>query len=126
MTIRRQSCQMIKAMNKIMHGLIAVGFAFACWCLWGMLSLTSNLMLRVSDHPPAFTQLCVGLKPLFVVLPVAAASYCLYVWIRKTENPNPWVSFLATTTGILVLAALPTIIAIWLPVIQFIDLAGKK
>ena len=113
-------------MNKIIHGLIAVFFAFACWCLWGMLTLTASVMLRVSDHPPAFTQLCVGLRPLFVALPILAAGYCLYVWIRKTDIRCSWVPFFAATIGSLVLVMLPTMIAVWLPVIQFIELAGKK
>ena len=113
-------------MNKIIHGLIAAGFAFACWCLWAMLKLTSHVMLRVSDHPPAFTQLCVELKPLLVVLPVLAAAYCLYVWIRKTDHRPSWVPFFAATMGSLVLVMLPTMIAVWLPMIQFIELTGKK
>ena len=113
-------------MNKAIHGLIAASFAFACWCLWGMLTLTSRVMLRVSDHPPAFTQLCVGLRPLFAVLPVVAAVYCLYVWIRKADLRRSWVAFFAATMGSLVLVMLPTLIAVWLPVIQFIDLTGKK
>jgi hypothetical protein len=113
-------------MNKTIHGLIAAAFAFACWCLWGMLTLASKLMLRVSDHPPAFTELCVGLRPLFVVLPVLAAAYCLYVWIRKTDPRRSWVPFFAATMGSLVVVMLPTLIAVWLPVIQFIGLAGAK
>ena len=113
-------------MNKIIHGFIMAFFAFACACLWGMLNLTSVAMFRVSDQPPAFTLFCVGLRPLFVVLPIVAAAYCLYVWIRKADIGRSWVPFFAATTGSLVVVMLPTMIAIWLPIIQFIELTGKK
>ena len=108
-------------MNRLIHGLIAVFFGVACWFLWGVLTLTSNVMLRISDHPPAFTQLCVSLRPVLVVLPALAAGYCLLVWIRKAEVVNSWFGFLASTMMALVLVLIPTMIAIWLPVIQFIE-----
>jgi hypothetical protein len=113
-------------MNKLIHGLIAAFFAFACLCLWGMLNLTSHVMFRVSDNPPAFTQFCIGLKPLYVVLPIVAVAYCFYVWIRKADTRRSWVSFFAATMGSLVVVMLPTLLAIWLPVIQFMDIATKK
>jgi hypothetical protein len=113
-------------MNKVIHDLITTFFAVACWCLWGMLTLISNVMLRVSDQPPAFTRFCVGLRPLFVVLPIVAAVYCLYVWIRKQDIRRSWVGFFAATMSSLVLVMLPTMIAVWLPVFQFIELTGKK
>jgi hypothetical protein len=113
-------------MNKTIHGLITACFAFACWCLWGMLTLISRITLRVPDYPPGFTELWLRLRPLFVVLPVVAAAYCVYVWIRKTDSRRSWVPFFAAAVGSLVLVMLPTMIAIWLPVIQFIELTGKK
>ena len=113
-------------MNKLIHGLIAVSFAFACLCLWGMLTLTSHVPPRVAGQVPAFTQFCIGLRPLFVVLPVVAAAYCLYVWIRKTDHRHSWVPFFATTMGCLMVVMLPTIIAVWLPVIQYIGVIGTK
>ena len=121
-----QNRQTTKPMNKTIHGFIAALFAFACSCLWGMLTLISHVMIRVSDHPPAFTQFWVGLRPLFVVLPVVATAYCVYVWIRKTDSRRSWVPFFAATMGSLVLIMLPTMIAVWLPVIQFIELTGRK
>ena len=113
-------------MNKIIHGLIAVLFAFACCCLWGMLTLISHVLPRVSDDPPAFTELCVGLRPLLIVLPVLAAAYSLYVSIQKAKIRRSWVPFCTATAGSLVTITLPTLIAVGLPVIQFIELTGKK
>ena len=111
-------------MNKIIHGVIAGFFAFACWCLWGMLTLISQVMGRVSEHPPGFTQIIVGLRPLFVILPIVAATYCFFVWVRKPDSRHPWVPFFAGAMGILMLVTLPTMIAVWLPVIQFIELTA--
>ncbi len=113
-------------MNKVIHGLIAAFFGTACWFLWGMLTLVSNVMLRVSDHPPMFTQLCVSLRPLLVLLPALAAAYCLFVWLRRSDKSVSWLGFFASTMMALVLIMLPTMIAIWLPVVQFIELTGKK
>ena len=112
-------------MYKVIHGLITALFAFACFCLWGMLGLTSHVVLRVSDHPPAFTQLWVSLRPLFVVLPALAAAYCVYVWIRKSDSGRSWVPYFAAIMGSLVSVMLPTMIAVWLPVMQFIELTRK-
>jgi hypothetical protein len=112
-------------MNKTIHGLIVAFFALACWCLWGMLTLISHVTPRISDQPPAFTQFCFELRPLLVVLPVLAATYCLYVWIRKADARRSWVPFFAVTMAGLVLVMLPTMLASWLPVIQFIAITGK-
>jgi hypothetical protein len=35
------------------------------------------------DQIPAFTTLCLNLRPLRVILPVIAAVYCLDVWFRR-------------------------------------------
>lgn len=113
-------------MNKFIHVLIAAGFAFACTCLWGMLNLMSNVMFARSIIPPAFTQFCIGMKPVFVVLPIVAAAYCLYVCIRKSDSARHWVSFFAATVGSLVVVMLPTLLAVWLPMIQLIDLSVRK
>jgi hypothetical protein len=108
-------------MNKLIHGLIAAFFGIACWFLWAMLTLVSKVMLRVSDQPPLFTQLIVDLRPLLILLPVLVAGYCLFVWIRKAERSPNWVGFFAGTMMALVLFMLPTMVAVWLPIMQFMD-----
>jgi hypothetical protein len=112
-------------MNKTIHGLIAAFFGIACCFLWGILSLASMLMVRASDHAPAFTQLCVGWKPLLVVLPLVGVIYCVYVWIRKNDGRCTWQGFFAGTMATLMLVMLPTLIACWLPVVQFIELSKR-
>ena len=113
-------------MNKVIHGLIAACFAFACMCLWGMLTLTSHAMLHASIQPPAFTLFLIGLRPLFVVLPVLATAYCLYVLIRKADPRRTWMPYFATIAGSLLFVMLPTLLAVWLPVIQLIGMTVKK
>jgi hypothetical protein len=113
-------------MNKAIHGLITAFLAVGCWFLWAMLKLTAGFMHRVSDHPPQFTQLCVNLRPVFAVLPILALAYCVYVWVRKADPRHSWVGFFATTMGALVLTMLPTMVAVWLPMVQFIEKAAGK
>jgi hypothetical protein len=113
-------------LNKLIHGLVAVGLSIACWFLWGMLRLTAGFMHRVSDYPPMFTQLCVSLKWVFAVLPIVALAYCLVVWVRKPDPHHSWVGFFATTMGVLVLTAMPALIAVWLPMVKFIEQAAGK
>jgi hypothetical protein len=112
--------------NKAIHGSVVVFLSVCCWFLWGMLKLTAGFMHRVSDHPPMFTQLCVHLKWVFAVFPVLALIYCVYVCLRRAEPRPSWVGFLAATTAALMLILLPTMIAAWLPLVQFIETAARR
>jgi hypothetical protein len=113
-------------MNKAIHGLITLGLAVGCWWLWAMLKLTASYMHRGPHHPPAYTQFCVDLRTAFVVPPILALAYCVYVWIRRSEPRPSWAGFFAVTMGLYVLAMLPTLVAVWLPMVQFIELAARK
>jgi hypothetical protein len=108
-------------MNTLIHGLIAALFGIVCWFLWAMLTVVSTLMLRVSDQPPLFTQMIVGFRPLLVVLPILVVGYCLFIWFRRSEGTRHWVGFFAGTMMALVVITLPTMVAVWLPVVQFMD-----
>jgi uncharacterized membrane protein len=71
---------------------------------------------------PAFTTFCIGLGTWVVVaLPIVATAYCLSVWIRKGENRNSWVAFLATATAALSFVTLPSIVAIYLPLVNALN-----
>ena len=113
-------------MNKPIHGLITASFGVSCWFLWGMLRLTEGYMHRVSDYPPQFTQLCVSLRPTFVVLPILALAYCIYVWCRKADPRRNWVGFFAAITATLMLILLPTLIAVWLPMVKFMEMTSRS
>jgi hypothetical protein len=111
-------------MNKFIHALILATFAFACWFLSGILKL--SMIAGGSVPPPAFTRLCIGLRPVLVVLPCLAVIYCLYVWFRKSNGKNSWVNFFAVTMSVLVLVTLPSLTAAYLPLVASINHMAPK
>ncbi len=114
-------------MNKLIHGLIAAVFSLACWWLWAMLTMVMQTMQRflAGAQVPPFTRLCLDLRSLLVLFPLIAGGYCLHVWVRRSPAPKSWVGFFATSMGALVLLALPTMIAAWLPLIRIIEKVAK-
>jgi EamA domain-containing membrane protein RarD len=56
-----------------------------------------------------------------VALAVLALGYCIYVWTRKAERPASWIGFLATTMSALVVVLLPTVVAIYIPLVDFLN-----
>ena len=115
-------------MNKVIHGLIATGFGIACWFLSAWLTMSASFMQRVlsGDQVPAFTTLCLNLRPLLILLPVIAAVYCLYVWFRRGPTRAPWQGFFASTMAVLVFLLLPCMLAVWLPVLSMIEKIGAR
>jgi hypothetical protein len=112
--------------NMIIHGLILAFFSILCWFLWGTLQLPRMLgaiMARATGHGdlPAFTRMMMGCGHYMVVPPLLAAGYCVYVWSRKSPTRNSWTGFFATTMAVLLLLILPTMIAVMLPVINFMN-----
>ena len=114
-----------------MHGVVLVLFGGACWFLSLILKLplmvlpaTSRL---VSVQPgqavlPAFTRFCMGVGPiLLAALAILAIGYCIYVWVRTAERQMPWVGFLATTMSALVLMLMPAVVAIYIPLVDFLN-----
>ncbi len=100
-------------MNKLLHSVILVVFVIACGLVWLLMKLP--LLLGPGHSLPGFTQLFVSLRPLMIVLPIVAAVYCLWVWFRKAEKLPSWTGFFAVLVGVLVLVALPAVIAAYLP-----------
>jgi hypothetical protein len=111
-------------MKKLAHILLLAVFSIACFFLWAILTVAPK-----ASHGaplPAFTLLCVSLKPLMIILPGLAAAYCLWLLFRKAERVPNWVSFFAVTMSVLVLVALPTLIAAYLPLANTVfNLASK-
>jgi hypothetical protein len=120
-------------MNKMLHAVVLVLFAGACWFLTLMLKLPSSVQNMAAKLPtvppaqsvlPAFTRICMAVGPfLLAALALAALGYCIYVWARKIERPAPLLGFLATTVSALVLVALPTVVALYLPLLEFLNLS---
>ena len=111
-------------MNKVINAVILVVFGIACWCVWGMLVLAGHV--GAGGQLPAFTRLCIALRPVVVVLPIAAAAYCIFVWIRKADGRRSWVGFFATTVCALILVGLPTFVAAYLPLIDSLNRLSSR
>ena len=118
-------------MNKLMHAVVLVVFAGACWFLSLILKLPSMVQPSLARLPsippgqavlPAFTRLCMTVGPiLLAVLALLALAYCIYVWVRHAERPASWTGFLATTMSALVLVLLPSVVAIYIPLVDFLN-----
>lgn len=114
-----------------MHGVVLVLFAAACWFLSLILKLPLMVQpatARLASVPPgqavlpAFTRFCMGAGPIVLAtLALLALAYCIYVWVRRVERQAPWFGFLATTMSALVLVLLPTLVAIYIPVVDFLN-----
>ena len=64
---------------------------------------------------PYFTNLCISLRPLLMVLPILAAAYCLWLWFQKAENASQWRGFMVTAMTVLVLFVFPAMVtSYWL------------
>ena len=115
-------------LNKLAHGVVLAFFGVACWFVWVVLQLPSMVRLRgVELHLPAFTRLVIALGTWVVVgLAILASAYCLRVWIRKGEARSSWVAFLATVTAALLFVTLPTIVAIYLPLVDALQHLGTQ
>ncbi len=118
-------------MSKIMHAVVLVVFGGACWFMSLILKMPLMVQPIMAKLPstspgqpaplPAFTRLCMGAGPILLgALAFLALSYCIYVWVRKAERPAPWTGLLATTMSALVLVLLPTIVAIYIPLVDLL------
>jgi hypothetical protein len=118
-------------MNKMMHAVVFVVFSVACWFVALILKLPMMVLpaiARLRSNPlepaalPAFTRLCMGAGPIILgMFALLALGYCIYVWMRKGERSASWTGFLATTMSALVLVLLPTVVAIYIPVVDFLN-----
>ena len=114
-----------------MHAVVLVVFGTACWFLSLILKLPLMVQpatARLAAVPPgevvlpAFTRLCMAAGPvLLAALALLALGYCAYVWVRKAGRAAPWTGFLATTMSALVLVLLPSVVAIYIPLVDFLN-----
>ena len=116
-----------KYLNKVIHGLVLLYFATGCWLLWGVLRVSRVIAYRLQapNPAPAFTQMFLGLMPYWYMPPLVALIYCGFAWMRKPDGRATWFGFFAIATAVLMLLALPTLIAAGLPVIDYLNREGK-
>lgn len=118
-------------MNKAMHAVVLGVFVGACWFLALILKLPSMVqpaIARLSSVPPgqavlpAFTRFCMAIGPILLAgFALLALGYCIYVWVRKPGRSASWTGFLATTMSALVLVLLPSVVAIYIPLVDFLN-----
>ena len=100
--------------------MVLIVFGLACGLDWLLMKLPLLLGPR---HPlPGLTQACISLRPVMVVLPITAAVYCVWIWLRQADKTPSWTGFFAVVCGLLVLVTLPAVIAAYLPLY---DSVGK-
>ena len=92
------------------------------------LGLAFALSLRVESQTEGDSQCANNASPKMpcrdatsFALPLLAAAYCLFVWIRKADGQKSWVGFFASTMSALVLLTYPVMIAAWLPLIDLLQ-----
>ena len=68
------------------------------------------------------TRFCMAVGPVVLVaLALLSLGYCIYVWVRKAERSASWIGFLATAMSALVLVLLPSVVAIYIPLVDFLN-----
>jgi len=112
-------------LNQILHGVILIFFALGCWFLWALLHFPQMMERASQGRPlPAFTRFIVDLcldHSFIAVPPVLAAVYCAYIWIRKANQGCSWIGFFAVTMATLFLLTLQILVALLLPLIDFMN-----
>jgi hypothetical protein len=113
-------------MKKLIHALVLAVFGFGCWITWAILTLAPQVRRADPAALPAFTRLCISLRPLVIALPMVAVIYCIWVWSRKADRVPSWVGFFAAATGALVLVTLPALVAAYLPLLSAVNTLASK
>ena len=112
-------------MKKFIHAVVLAVFGFGCWSAWAIITLAPHVR-RADPGLPAFTTLCLSLRPVVITLPILATLYCLWVWFRKADKVPSWIGFFAATTGALVLVTLPAMVAAYLPLLSAVNNLASK
>jgi hypothetical protein len=108
--------------QKLTNTLVLGVFAGSCLLAWAMLTL----MLEIRNAGrvlPYFTNFCIGLRPLIVLLPAAAALYWVRLSFRKGENTSRQAGFVVATMTLLILFVIPVVATSYLVMIDQVRLA---
>ena len=109
-------------MKKLACALVLGVFGSCCLLAWAMLTL----MFDVRDAGralPYFTNLCIALRPVLLVLPGLAVAYYLWLWLRREEKPSRWMGFVVATMTALIVFVLPAISTSYLLMIDQVKMA---
>jgi hypothetical protein len=104
-------------MKTLLRVLVLAVFAFNCWFAWAMLTLMLNIR-NAGRVLPFFTNLCISLRPLLVVLPVVAAAYCMWLWFKKQETASQWRAAVLGSTVVLIAFVFPAMLTSYLLLVE--------
>jgi hypothetical protein len=104
-------------MQKLTNTLVLGVFGGSCLLAWAMLTLLLEVR-NVGRVLPYFTNLCIGLRPLLIVLPITAPGYCFRLWFRRSEPVSRWNAFVAATMTLLILFVIPAMATSYLVMID--------
>jgi hypothetical protein len=103
-----------RTMKKLTTTLVLAVFAFNCWFAWALLALLLDVR-NAGRVLPYFTNLCIGLRPLLVILPIVAVAYGLWLWRHKPENAPSWAGLVVITMAVLIVFVFPAMLtSYWL------------
>jgi hypothetical protein len=109
-------------MKKLTCALALGVFGSSCLLAWAMLTL----MFKVKSAGrvlPYFTDLCIALRPVLIILPVVAVAYYLWLWLRREEKNSRWMGFVVATMTVLLVFVLPAISTSYLLMIDQVKMA---
>jgi hypothetical protein len=109
-------------MKKLTCSLVLGVFVSCCLLAWSMLSLILDVR-NAGRGIPYLSNLCIALRPALLMLPMVAAAYCLWLWVRKDYQDSRWVGFVVATMAVLMLFVLPAISTSYLLMIDQVRLA---
>jgi len=103
---------------KTLTSVLVLGvFGSSCLLAWAMLGLMSNVK-SAGRAVPYFTDLCIFLRPVLIVLPLVALAYYLWLWFRKEERVSRWMGFVMATMTALIVFVLPAMSTSYLLIID--------
>ena len=109
-------------MKKLTCALVLGVFGSTCLLAWAMLSLMFDVK-HAGRALPYFTDLCLVLRPVLIVLPVVAVAYYLWLCFQQEERLSRWMGFVVVTMTALIVFVLPAISTSYLVMVDPVKMA---
>ena len=109
-------------MKKLTGALVLGVFGSTCLLAWAMLALMLDIK-SAGRTLPYFTDCCIVLRPVLILLPMVATAYYLWLCLRKEDKPGRWMGFVGVTMTALIVLVLPAISTSYLLMIAPVRMA---
>lgn len=109
-------------MRKLTCALVLGVFGSTCLLAWAMLTLMFDIK-NAGRALPYFTDCCIVLRPVLIVLPVLATAYYLWLCFHKEEKHSRWMGFVAVMMTALIVFVLPAISTAYLLMVDPVKMA---